>query len=141
MLYNALNEKELFLKIEHNHDKIRSWMFILSVNAKDYSFIMSTKKLSIGSCRSRVFDDYNLNICFKCSKFSNIHKTTATRCGICAGVDPAKEFNNKEGIKYCHCLLFISVYNTNRKVYSKNNDKNKCLKGIDYLYNQKTKLH
>lgn len=150
LLRNNLGESDFHLKIEHKYynKKSNSWSLIVSVNAKAYQVIMTTKRLFIGSNRCRVFDDFNLNICYKCSKFGHSSKycrSTAT-CGICSGNHLTKECQNLNEVKCCNCMYF----NANSKTATRSldhtaMDRDKCgtyksilkkhLANIDYPHN------
>lgn len=133
-------------KIDHKYqnNKTGKWTLLITVNALTYENIMQRNKLFIGSSHCRVFDDYNITMCFKCSKHGHHSQkkcnSTTFICGICAESHSTKECSNKNSIKCCNCIAYNRKFNKNRDFNHKADEKNKCETYLEILKNNIRKI-
>lgn len=133
-------------RIDHKYQnkKTGKWTLLITVNALTYENIMQRDKLFIGSSHCRVFDDYNLTMCFKCSKHGHHSQkrcnSTTFICGICAESHSTKECNNMGNIKCCNCIAYNKKFDKNRDFNHKADDRNKCVTYLEILKNNIKKI-
>lgn len=106
------------LKIIHvrkNKKKNNSTVFV-ELAPKLYHATMRSGTLYVGWQRCRVYEDFNLSRCYKCSGYGHSAKKCAneTRCQYCAGIHDGTTCPNKENKQCANCLQSNSKYKTER---------------------------
>lgn len=150
-LRNSYTFDQYQAKIDHKYQnkKTGKWTLLLTVSASTYVNIMQREKLFIGSSHCRVFNEYNLTMCFKCSKHGHHNQkkcnSTTFICRICAESHSTKDCNNKNSVKCCNCIAYNRKFGKNRDFNHKADEKSKCetyleilknnIKKIDYPFN------
>lgn len=129
------------------NDKNKKWTMIVEVNSGAYLRIMKNKKIFVGCCNCTVYDDYNVNICYKCNRYGHSSKkcTNNECCRYCAGEHASKDCQQKENLQCINCTTSNEKYKTNRRTDHAADDKTKCdtykykvqqvIKRSDYPYN------
>lgn len=145
---NKLEENyEISIVHKYLNKKSNLWTLIAEVNASAYLKLMYTKKVFVGYSSCRLYDDFNVNICFNCCTYG--HSSSKCRnklcCGLCSGEHEAKVCPQKENLQCVNCTLTNNKYRMNRPTNHAAGDKNKCetythlinssIKKCDYPYN------
>lgn len=144
-LKDEADKFDIVYKYLNEDNKI--WTIIVEVSSYSYAKIMDTKKLYVGTNRCPVFDDFNLNICYKCSKYGHSSKKCRNNeiCGYCAQNHSSKNCQQKDDTKCSNCIDFNNRYNQNRPINHAAGNRNicpsykallgKCIAKTDYPYN------
>lgn len=101
--------------IQKNKKKNNSSIFV-ELAPKLYHATMRNRTLYVGWQRCRVYEDFNLSRCYKCSGYGHSAKkcTNETRCQYCAGNHDGTACQNKENKQCANCLHSNSRYRTER---------------------------
>lgn len=102
---------------------------ILEVTSDTYANIRKkNNKLYIGHQYCKVYDDININPCFKCGRIGhNANKCrNETKCLRCAGNHSTKDCREDNKISCINCCFYNAKYNTDRDTKHIATDSQKC---------------
>lgn len=118
---NDLNKRNFYqfdsnCKILHTFDCANHTQgAILEVPSDLYQYVVNNNyKVYIGYQCCKVFDDFNVSLCYNCSGINHSGKKckNAPKCIYCAGNHVAKNCNANELVKCVNCSFANDKYNT-----------------------------
>lgn len=111
-------------------------ILILEVTAESYKYVKDNGfRLYIGHQCCRVFDHFNLNICYKCGRSNHSHKNcnNTVKCLNCAGDHDTKTCTSQ--IKRClNCMYYNEKFHKNRSIDHCATDT--CCEYLAFKFNQ-----
>lgn len=89
---------------------------------------MIHKFVYIGWQRCRVYEDYNINRCFKCNSYGHSAKKCRNEeiCSYCAGNHGGKDCPDRNIKKCCNCMKANEKYKTKLNINHYTFDENAC---------------
>lgn len=62
------------LKHQFKNNPTNKWTIIFTLNKSNYESVMRTKKMYLRYNKYSVYDDLNVNICYKCNRYDHSSK-------------------------------------------------------------------
>ena len=149
---NTLQEDDKINVVhKYQNKKNNLWSVIAEVNANTYEKFMAMKKVFVGYTSCKIYDDFNINICYKCCSYghSKIKCKWDLKCKFCSGEHEEKDCDQKDNLKCCNCSKSNEKNKTNWQTNHTADNKEMCeyykqllrrtINKYDYPYNPLTK--
>lgn len=125
---NKINKDDFKLVYIRRNNTTNESTAIAEVKTNTYASIMKGKKLYIGWQRCPVYDDYNVNMCYRCCGYNHNYKkcTRAAVCFKCAGAHEGKECTKDESKACNNCIWSNQKNGTKHSTQHWATDKGNC---------------
>lgn len=127
-LRNELENTGVKITHKYKNNRTKKFTMVIELNNLNYEKVMFNKKIYFGANRYRVFDDFNVNLCYKCNKYGHSYKKCRNKicCGFCSKDHDSKNCTDKNDLKCINCSECNHKYNLKLNTTHAASDKENC---------------